>query len=124
MEHTVTSEDDMAEKSETSLSWFNQGMHLLIPFLLVAVGGLVTWMQKIDDRMYSMKDEYISKNDFQAAVTRLETTMDARIAVMEKNLQARQAESSAQMERLIEKVGKVDDKLNNLAVDVEKKTKK
>lgn len=124
MERTTDFEDGMAEKSDSSLSWFSTGMQLTIPFLIMAVGGLVTWMQKLDDRMYSMKDEYISKNDFQAAVTRLETTMDARIAMMEKNLQARQAESSAQMERLIEQVGKVDDKLNVLAVDVEKKTKK
>lgn len=118
---TIT-ETEMAEKHESSMTWISQ--HLLMPILFVAVGGLVAWIQKIDDRQYSMKDEYISKNDFNTAVTRLETTVDARIAAMEKTLQARQAESSAQMERLIQQVGKVDDKLNNLAVDVEKKTKK
>ena len=117
-------EDDMSQKSDNSLTWFSHGMHLLIPFVIVAIGGLIAWIQKLDDRLYEMPNEYISKNDFNVALTRIEATLDSRITAMEKNQQERQEEASAQMERLIERVGKVDDKLNELTVDVEKKLKR
>lgn len=106
------------------LTWMHQVATLLSPFIIVAIGGLFTWLHKLDDRQYMMKDEYLSKNDFNLAVARLETSIDTRMATFQSALDSRHKENAAQMDRVLVQLSQVNDKLNTLAVDLEKKTKK
>lgn len=110
--------------ASNQLTWMHQVATLLSPFIIVAIGGLFTWLHKIDDRQYSMKDEYLSKNDFNMAVARLESSIDSRMATFQTTLDTRHKENAAQMDRVLSQLSQVNEKLNTLAVDLEKKTKK
>lgn len=112
----------MRDANQT-LGWMHSAATFLSPFVLVALGAMFTWMGKIDDRQYSMKDEYLSKHDFNVAVSRLETAIDTKMVAIQSNVDARHTESSKQMTRILDEMGKLNNQLTGLAIDLEKKTK-
>lgn len=109
--------------SDQSMKWLHNTAIFLSPFILVAIGSLFTWMQKIDDRQYSMKDYYLSKGDFHISVARLETSLDVRLATLEKSLEQRQKESTQHFDKVITQLTQTNEKLNQLAIELEKSKK-
>lgn len=111
--------------SQTSreMTWLHNMATFLAPFVIVAIGGLFTWLQKLDDRQYSMKEEYISKNDFNVAVARLESSIDKQMQTFQLTMDTRHKENALQVDRVLTQLAVANEKLNTLAVDLEKKTK-
>ncbi len=111
------------QNAHTALHWLHQAAIFVSPFIMAGLTVMFIWMQKLDDRQYSMKDEYLSKADFNGAVGRLETSVDNRLAAFQKTLDANQAASAQQTDRVLTQLTQLNEKLNQLSIELEKKTK-
>lgn len=118
-----TPKDLGTQNTQAALHWLHQAAVFVSPFILAGLSVMFVWMQKLDDRQYSMKDEYLSKADFNGAVTRLETSVDSRLAAFQKTLDTNQAASAQQTDRVLMQLTQLNDKLNQLSIELEKKTK-
>ena len=57
------------------------------PFLLAAIVGLATWIQKIDDRQYENAQTYATKEELKEAIDDIKVEVDRRFEYSEKNQQ-------------------------------------
>lgn len=55
------------------------------PFLLAAIVGLATWIDKIDDRQYENAQTYATKVELKDAIDGLKIEVDTRFKYSESN---------------------------------------
>jgi hypothetical protein len=55
------------------------------PFLLAAIVGLATWIDKIDDRQYENAQTYATKAELKDAIDSLKIEVDTRFKYSEQN---------------------------------------
>lgn len=56
-----------------------------VPVFLTAIVGLVTWVDKIDDRQYENAQKFATKEELRIAIEGLRTEVDTRFKNSEKN---------------------------------------
>ena len=75
-----------------------------IPLIVVAIGAMFAWMDKIDQRQFDLQGEIVTQQDLNKVEERLVRTVDNRMSNIEKQL-----EGIVQSQRRLEdKLYKVD----------------
>lgn len=60
-------------------------IEVAMPIFLAALVGLVTWVDKIDDRQYENAQKFATKEELKEAIDGLRAEMDVRFKNSEKN---------------------------------------
>lgn len=58
---------------------------IAVPIFLAAIVGLVTWVDKIDDRQYENAQKFATKEELKDAIDDLRNEVSTRFASSEKN---------------------------------------
>ena len=58
---------------------------IAVPIFLAAIVGLVTWVDKIDDRQYENAQKFATKKELKDAIDDLRNEVSTRFASSEKN---------------------------------------
>lgn len=60
-------------------------IEIAVPLFLAALVGLVTWVDKIDDRQYENAQKFATKEELKEAIDDLRDEMDVRFKNSENN---------------------------------------
>ena len=58
-----------------------------IPLIVVAIGAMFAWMDKIDQRQFDLQGEIVTQQDLNKVEERLVRTVDNRMSNIEKQLE-------------------------------------
>lgn len=73
------------EKNIRKQKMWDRVIEIAVPLFLAALVGLVTWVDKIDDRQYENAQTFATKEELKEAIDDLRDEMDVRFKNSENN---------------------------------------
>ena len=115
----------MAESNNSK--WVSNIIPVAMPLVALAIGGLTTWLMKIDDRTYDLSSSlpatYVSKDDLEKSMEKLTVSFKDDIERVEDALK-QQDEARQKFEQImLNKADTTHGAIVDLAIKLEKRTK-
>ncbi len=98
----------------------------LIPFIValatLSVGGLSTWLWKLDNRQFDMTSDFASKAEMKDAIDGLRINFDSKFTSLEKVLNERREDRRIFDEKILSAIAETNKSVQQLAVKLEERT--